>query len=198
MHRRALAEQPCTPQCLCELRATTLARGSTAPCNGNCDKSHLLTLHHCSVLLQHRLLLLSAVNPGRSWTAEAVTRLQNTPLALAADPEQAPALGASKASTRLAADIPFAWRLFWVSPLASTGMSLAGLWQLLLVSRSADTFSLHPHPVPASSPAKMHLCLSTRTDIASCFRAQASLTELLTAPGTLGLAIKNNSIQVFR
>lgn len=113
-----------------------LACSSAAPCNGNFAESHLLTLHRCSgLLLQYRLLPLSAANPGRSSKAEAETHLQNTLSAPFADPwqappEQAPAPAPSKAGGEVFSKHCLCPVFFLVQlPLASTGTNLIGVWQ---------------------------------------------------------------------
>lgn len=151
-----------------------LACGSAAPCDGNFDKSHLLTLHHCSGLpLQCCLLLLSAANPGRSSKAEAETHLQNTLSAPFADPwraplEQAPAPGPSKADGEAFSKHCLCPVFFLVQlPLASTGTNLMGVWQFAVADSHHATLTCKSRGEQCSTNVPLHpqpkcICASPR------------------------------------
>jgi len=207
--RRDLAAQPRAPRS-CGPRAAALACGSAAPCDANFGKSHLLTLHRRSgLLLQYRLLPLRAANPGRSSKAEAESRLQHAPSApfagpWRAPPEQSPAPGPARLATRLSADSASARCFFWFSsPWLRQGQSSSGSGSLLSQSRhtllthlsrgkpcSANT-SPHSHPSPPSIRSQNAFVLLHEDSYFFLLQSTESLAEQPTAPGTLGLAIKN-------
>lgn len=189
-----------------------LACGSAAPCDGNVDKSHLLTLHRCSgLLLQYRLLPLSAANPGRSSKAEAETRLQNTLSAPFADPwraplEQAPAPRPSKAGGEAFSKYRLCRVFFLVQlPLASTGTNLIGVWQFAVADgrhatptcksggeQCSTNTPLHSRPSPHSIPSQNTFVLLRQVGYFFLLQSTESLAEQPTAPGTLRLAIKKS------